>query len=339
MHRLHFILGLWLLLCCSDTSRAEDTGLEKADHENASQWVQTTVNGYLIKAHYLPAKQPDLPSPAVLLVAGSGATDHNGNNLAMGLHNNSYQMLAAALQQAGYAVLRPDKRGVGQSRATDHDPAAVRFDHHVKDVVAWIQFLRQHHTDITVIGHSLGGLMAMQAMRQEPVNRLVALASVADSAHATVKRQMQNQPEFVRQAALPLLDRLAQGETIPGSEVPVFLHPLLGPDTQGYLQSFMQLEPRSALQDLYIPTLVLVGDHDIQIAVPETQQMAAGLPHVRLQVIAGMNHVLKAAPAERMANMATYAEPERPLHADLMPALLAFLPTVHDNHAPSPPSP
>jgi len=298
--------------------------------ENA-QWVHIEVDGHRLSAVYQTASSSNpRHQPAVMIIAGSGATDHNGNNESLGLLNNSYQMLGQALNQAGFAVLRPDKRGVGRSRKTDQDQdqSGTRFDDHVKDISAWSGDLRQTHPDITVIGHSLGGLMAMHAAQQKPVDRLVALASVAKSAYVTVQRQMQNQPEFVKQAALPLLDRLAQGETIPATEVPGFLMPLFGPKVQGYLQSFMQLSPRDALAQLSLPTLVLIGDHDVQISVHDTTQMAANLPHVELMVLTEMNHVLKSAPAERIANLATYAEPDRPLHPDLMPALLAFLPTI-----------
>ena len=51
--------------------------------------------------------------PVVLIIAGSGPTDRNGNSAAGGLKTDAYKLLADSLQQAGIAALRYDKRGVG----------------------------------------------------------------------------------------------------------------------------------------------------------------------------------------------------------------------------------
>ena len=49
----------------------------------------------------------------VLIIAGSGPTDRNGNNPMM--TNNSLKMLAKELQKNGIASVRYDKRGIGES--------------------------------------------------------------------------------------------------------------------------------------------------------------------------------------------------------------------------------
>ncbi|MBR5770975.1 MAG: hypothetical protein IKY20_05380, partial [Alistipes sp.] len=51
---------------------------------------------------------------AVLIVAGSGPTDRNGNSGA-GLNTFCYKMLGEVLAESGYAVMRYDKRGIGGS--------------------------------------------------------------------------------------------------------------------------------------------------------------------------------------------------------------------------------
>ncbi len=302
------------------------THLNAASPTTKERWVEIGVEGYTLSGKYLPAKptaQED--RKAILVIAGSGATDHNGNNTQMGLNNNSYQMLAAALNDAGYAILRTDKRGVGKSLQDGFDMSKTSFNRYVQDVVSWLEYLQQEHDEITVIGHSLGGLMSMQAAQKTQVNKLIALASVADSGYATIKRQMGDQPEFVSQAAIPLLDRLAKNETIPAEDVPPFLNALFNPKLQPYMRSFMMLEPREELAELSIPVLVLVGDNDVQITVAESERLAADLAHAELKVIKGMNHVLKQAPADRSGNIATYANPDLPLHPELIPTILAFL--------------
>src|SRR6478609_9052815 len=58
---------------------------------------------------------PDLKTkmPLVIIVAGSGPTDRDGNNEAM--PNNSLKMIAEELQKNNIASFRFDKRGVGKS--------------------------------------------------------------------------------------------------------------------------------------------------------------------------------------------------------------------------------
>jgi len=44
-----------------------------------------------------------------------------------------------------------------------------------------------------------------------------------------------------------------------------------------------------------------------------------------LRVFEGMNHVLKDAPTERTANIATYSDPDLPLTAGLAESIAAFV--------------
>ncbi len=63
------------------------------------------------------------PVPVVLIIAGSGPTDRNGNQ--PGMINNSLKLLAEGLCSEGIATLRIDKRGVGGSASAAR--VAARF--------------------------------------------------------------------------------------------------------------------------------------------------------------------------------------------------------------------
>jgi len=54
--------------------------------------------------------------PVVLIIAGSGPTDRDGNSGALPGKNNTYKMLAGALAADGIASVRYDKRGIGESK-------------------------------------------------------------------------------------------------------------------------------------------------------------------------------------------------------------------------------
>ena len=60
--------------------------------------------------------------PIVLLIAGSGPTDMDGNTNSGGfsMKNNSLKLLAEGLAQRGIATLRFDKRGIASSLSLIH---------------------------------------------------------------------------------------------------------------------------------------------------------------------------------------------------------------------------
>jgi len=313
------IQKLFILSCffICQTSWANDNS-----HSETSNWIEINSSGYQLAGKFTIPKNADT---AILIIAGSGATDHNGNNEAAGLLTNSYKMLAEKLITAGYAVLQVDKRGVGKSSQPDFDMSSTLFQHYVDDVSAWISYLKTKQFRTIVIGHSLGGLMTIKAAQNSHIDRLILLNSVADSGYETIKRQMTDQPDFVNKAAIPLLDRLAKDEIIPAEEVPGFLDALFNPKIQPYLKSFFLIEPRSELGKLTIPTLAVIGDTDLQVTVEETQKLTEDQDHVTLKVIKGMNHILKEAPEERQANISTYYQANLPLHPQLIPTILGYL--------------
>src|SRR5690242_470700 len=71
-------------------------------------WELKTPTGSLYGTLDLPTGKG--PWPVVIVHAGSGPTDRDGNNPAM--RNNSLKMLGRALASKGFAVLRLDKRGI-----------------------------------------------------------------------------------------------------------------------------------------------------------------------------------------------------------------------------------
>lgn len=77
-----------------------------------------TPTGTLYGTLELPKSKP--PFPVVLIIAGSGPTDRDGNSTARPAPNvppgpnNSLKLLAGGLAAQGIASLRYDKRGIGE---------------------------------------------------------------------------------------------------------------------------------------------------------------------------------------------------------------------------------
>ena len=131
MKHLNFILaGLFFLcgLCC----RAQVLPLE----ENV---VLNTKEGQIKGKLLLPGGVKTCP--VVLIIAGSGPTDMDGNSAIGNLRNNSLKFLAEGLAANGIASLRFDKRGIGTSASAGKEEAKLRFEDYVNDVTGWIDYL------------------------------------------------------------------------------------------------------------------------------------------------------------------------------------------------------
>ncbi|MBL0699530.1 MAG: alpha/beta hydrolase [Desulfosarcina sp.] len=128
--------------------------------------------------------------PVVLIIAGSGPTDRDGNNPWM--KNNSLKMLATELSKNRLATLRYDKRGIGKSSQAGSQEKNLRFDHYISDVKDWVALLNQDErfSEIIVIGHSEGSLLGMIASQEKDVDKFISIAGPGQSADKILKDQL-----------------------------------------------------------------------------------------------------------------------------------------------------
>jgi uncharacterized protein len=57
----------------------------------------------------------------------------------------------------------------------------------------------------------------------------------------------------------------------------------------------------------------------------DAENLRSARASVALVALEGVNHVLKVAPAERSANLATYADPKLPIAVSVVDAIAQFL--------------
>lgn len=115
------LLTAILLLVFAHTAAGERNDL-------CSNAISGTLYGTLLT--------PDAGTETVaVIIAGSGPTPRNGNV-------NSYLYLAQALEKAGIASLRYDKRGIGASRFTEPEKMAdAVLGDFIGDAAAWADYL------------------------------------------------------------------------------------------------------------------------------------------------------------------------------------------------------
>ena len=265
------------------------------------------------------------PHPALLLWAGSGPVDRDGN--LPGLRNDSLRLLAEALAEHGVATLRTDKRGVGASHAAGADEAHLSLDRYAADAARWLGALREdaHVSRAGLLGHDEGALVATLAAQRAAPDRLVLLAGLGTPAGPSILRQLSENgapPELV-EAARGIVARLLRGEAV--TNVPAPLAGLFRPSVQPYVASWLLRDPAEELTRVRCPVLVAGGTADLQVRTTEARMLAAARPGTRLLVVPGMNHVLKVPAEGRTANLQSYADPALPLAPGLVEGITSFV--------------
>jgi hypothetical protein len=140
VHRLFAIACLSFACLASIAGCAADTETTDAPEASAADMTVDTGTGVLAGTLTMPAGGG--PFSVVLIHAGSGPTDRDGNNRLIPGKNDSLRLLAAELAERGVASLRYDKRGIAASApAAPMSDAELTFDMYVEDAVAWIDLL------------------------------------------------------------------------------------------------------------------------------------------------------------------------------------------------------
>src|SRR5947209_3834288 len=121
--------------------------------------VKIPANGFSLAATASKPTEPGAKTlPAVVLVAGSGATDRDETVFNIPI----FGQLAGALADAGYLVVRYDKRGIGQSGGRAESATLTDFAEDGRAVVKYVSERKDvDRKRIAVVGHSEGGGVAM----------------------------------------------------------------------------------------------------------------------------------------------------------------------------------
>jgi uncharacterized protein len=264
--------------------------------------------------------------PVVLLIAGSGPTDRDGNQQA--LQPSELRLIAEALAERGIASLRYDKRGVGRSFV----PASFReqdlvLDSFVDDAAAWLAWLEQR-SDLgpkILAGHSEGGLIATLLAKRASVAGIILLAAPGRRLGDITRDQLRaaGLPQSLLDEALATLAALERDESVPNVSAPLL--PLLRPSVQPFMRSLLAVDPAGELAGLRVPVLVVQGGHDLQVSEADAAALLRARPDAASFRSPEMNHVLKPAPAERAAQQRAYSDPTIPLAPGLVDAMVAFI--------------
>jgi alpha/beta superfamily hydrolase len=259
--------------------------------------------------------------PVALIIAGSGPTDRDGNNMSM--KNNSLKMLAEALAKEGIASLRYDKRGIGESRKSGKSELELRFDDYVNDAKGWIELLlsNKQFSKVIVIGHSEGSLIGM--ISAEDRASFISIAGAGRSADLILKEQLAAQPKQIKDTCFAIIDSLKSGKTV--EKVNPLLFSLFRPSVQPYMISWFKHDPQIEIKNIKKKSLIIQGTKDIQVTLTDAELLNKANPKSKLLVIENMNHIFKIVEGDRQANMATYNNPNLPISQKMVDGIVEFI--------------
>jgi pimeloyl-ACP methyl ester carboxylesterase len=268
------------------------------------------------------------PVPVVLIIAGSGPTDRDGNN-SDGGRNDSMKRLALILAKHNIASVRYDKRGVAASRPATPDERDLSIEKYVDDAVAWADKLK---TDarlgpLILMGHSEGALVATLAAERAGAVALISVAGTGRPVDQVVREQLQDRlPPPLLARSEQLIEEIKAGKT--DNDVPEPLQVVFRPSVQPYLISLFRQNPTAAFGQLKIPTLIIQGRNDMQVGVGDAELLHKAKPDSQLAIIDGMNHVLRIVPMDIKRQLASYKDPQLPLASEVTDRILKFLDSV-----------
>jgi pimeloyl-ACP methyl ester carboxylesterase len=283
--------------------------------------------GHLAGTLLVPAGSTAVP--VVLLIAGSGPTDRDGNG--PGFTPASLRQLAESLALRRIATLRFDKRGVGGSSSAMIPEAQLTFEMLAEDVAAWMRLLAtdRRFSRVIVAGHSEGALLGLVALRDVPAAAYISLEGPARAADEVIHDQLAKQlPAPLLAQSDSILAHLKRGVTV--DSTPSVLAALFRPSVQPYLISWFRHSAQREIAGLTIPCLVVQGSHDLQVAPSEAERLQRANPRCRVVRIDGMNHVLKQTPADMAGQMPSYRGPDAPLAPGLVEAIASFVNALRD---------
>lgn len=269
------------------------------------------------------------PSPAVILIPGSGPVDRNQEVVG----HKPFLVLADHLTKEGIAVLRFDKRGAGDSEG---DYYGATYEDYAQDILSCLNYLKNREDidphQIGLIGHSEGGLIApLAASKSEDIAFLVLLGAPAVNGETTIIEQAQAlfEAEYSDKSVIELCSKLQKNMieillNFDSTEAPPKLNALIDDHIKNFpvedhellkiqmSQTFDEVnknrhrtllgyDPREALEQIRVPLLALYGELDkmvspsVNIPSLETILENNNLNHYEVVTLPKHNHLFQVA--------------------------------------------
>lgn len=290
------------------------------------------VDGHLRRTLLTTPRGREARLPAVLFVTGIGCFSQE-----IADPRDSVARLIHGLTRAGYATLRVEKTGQGDSQGPACNSPAGDLNQEVRGYVAGLRALKANPLvdpdKVFLVGLSIGGVEAPLIEREEKVKGVVAINTAAKpfleywiethrrqlllrgTPHDQVDAEMAT---TLRCGYSMLIDREAPQDLVKRS--PECREHTQFPAPHTFMQQWAALNMGEAWKRTDAPVLVVIGKSDFIATVEESPYLVDMLNRYRpgratLKAIDGMDHYLTKAPSMR-------ASQERQGAGEFEPAVL-----------------
>lgn len=267
----------------------------------------------------------------VLLLSGSGRVDRFGR---AGGVDTGIGAIADAVADQGFAALTGDQPGSGESRL-QADALETGFG----GELLWAEALldaavRRSVSPIALIGHSLGGLLALELAVRRPAD--VAAIALLATPGRPLDQVMEDQIRWIGERRGVTADVIAKqvaehrrlvelvrtvpewnAETVPER----FLAQIRARD---WLAEVIDIDPVELAGRVSCPIFVAQGDRDVQVgAESDFARLAVAGANIEARLYPGLNHLFR--PAAEGEGVAAYSRSDAPVAPELLEDLLDFL--------------
>lgn len=272
---------------------------------------------------WLPEKRAG-KVPVVIVIAGSGPVDRDGNAGGM-LRSDTYRMLAEALARRGVATIRYDKRGVGES-TFGGKLEELGFDDFVSDAAALVAMARVNDklAGVYLFGHSEGALIALEVAATTKLDGIISAAGGGRPLGELMREQLARQlvPEDLKELDAVLAEIKAGKTPEPKA---ASLQRLFRPDLAKFMRGMLWTDPKPLAAAYKGKLTVIQGDNDVQVTVDkDAKALAAAHPGAKLVILKDAGHMLKH-DAHKGQDQPSYRDPSMPLDPAVADATIATI--------------
>jgi pimeloyl-ACP methyl ester carboxylesterase len=275
---------------------------EEKIHNPGDAGVFIPASGFSLGATITTPADAAGRRPAVILVGGQGRQDRDETQYGVPI----FGQLAGRLAEAGYFVVRFDRRGVGQSGGRVEHAGIEEYADDVKDIVTWLRKRKDIDTDrIVLVSHGDGSAFALAAAASErKIGGVALLAAPGQNGQAMVLLEQEalltrlGVSQADRQARMALQQKIIDA-AITGKgwdDIP----PDLQQANSEWFRTWLLFEPAAPIRKMNQPLLVLHGSLDRETPptngarLEELGLARKGVPQTatRRVVVPGVNHLL-----------------------------------------------
>jgi len=272
-------------------------------------------------------------APVVILVPGAGPEDRDYTWYGVSI----YGRLAGALADAGFFVIRYDKRGIGQSGGRIEKAGISEYADDVKRIVQWVR--RRDDVDrdrIAVIGHDEGAAVALTAADME--GRIKAVALLAATGLTGYQATLADQERELERSTMSEVDKQERramqqrvlDAAISGGGWNAVPEDVRRQADTAWFKSWVKFDPARALSRIDEPVLIVHGELDREVPAEQAtrlEELALQKKNRSVQkvVVPGVNHLLVEAQTGEVDEYTTLGS--KPVSPAVISAIIDWLKT------------